>query len=52
MNDLLLSEIKSEQNELLPTFLLVEEYIFGKATDIQSELDDLVAYCQAETDEN
>ncbi len=51
MNDLLLSEIKSEQNELLPTFLLVEEYIFGKETDVQSELDDLVAYCQAETDE-
>ncbi len=28
MNELLLSEIKSEKNELLQTFLLVEEYIF------------------------
>lgn len=51
MNDLLLSEIKSEENELLQTFLLIEEFIFGKKTAVQSELDDLVGYCQGETDE-
>lgn len=50
MNDLLLSEIKSEQNELLQTFLLVEEYIFGKTIAGQNEVDELVRYCQAETD--
>jgi len=50
MNDLLLSEIKSEKNELLQTFLLVEEYIFAEKSAVQSDLDDLVAYCQAETD--
>ena len=50
MNELLLSEIKSEQNELLQTFLLVEEYIFSNSVTVQSELDELVAYCQAETD--
>ena len=51
MNELLLSEIKSEKNELLQTFLLVEAFIFGQNTTVQSELDELVAYCQAETDE-
>tara|TARA_R110000787_G_scaffold41259_2_gene102067 strand:+ start:844 stop:1644 length:801 start_codon:yes stop_codon:yes gene_type:complete len=51
MNDLLLAEIKSEQNELLQTFLLVEEFVFGKKATVQRELDELVDYCQAETDE-
>jgi len=51
MNDLLLSEIKSEQSDLLQTFLLVEEYVFGEKVAVQSELDELVAYCQSETDE-
>ena len=47
MNELLLSEIKSEKNELLQTFLLVEAFIFGQNTRVQAELDELVAYCQA-----
>ena len=51
MNDLLLSEIKSEQNEQLQTFLLVEEFIFGKKSTVQEEIDELVGYCQAETDQ-
>lgn len=51
MNDLLLSEIKSEQSDLVQTFLLVEEYVFGKKITVQSELDELVAYCQGETDQ-
>lgn len=51
MNDLLLSEIKSEKNELLQTFLLLEAYVFGHKTDLQDELDDLLGYCQAETNE-
>lgn len=50
MNDLLLSEIKSEQNEPLQTFLLLEEYIFGSNDSGVSELDDLVKLCQEETD--
>lgn len=50
MNDLLLSEIKSEQNEPLKTFLLLEEYIFGANDSGISELDDLVKLCQDETD--
>lgn len=50
MNDLLLSEIKSEQNEPLQTFLLLEEYIFGTSDSGVSELDDLVKLCQEETD--
>ncbi len=50
MNDLLLSEIKSEKNELLQTFLLVEEYIFAEKSTVRGELEQLVAYCQAETD--
>ena len=51
MNDLLLAEIKSEQNEQLQTFLLIEEFIFGTKATVQCELDELVGYCQAETDE-
>jgi regulator of sirC expression with transglutaminase-like and TPR domain len=50
MNDLLLSEIKSEQNEPLQTFLLLEEYIFGTSDSGVSELDDLVKLCQEVTD--
>lgn len=50
MNDLLLSEIKSEQNEPLQTFLLLEEYIFGSNDSGVSELDYLVKLCQEETD--
>ncbi|MGB1262963.1 MAG: tetratricopeptide repeat protein [Cognaticolwellia sp.] len=50
MNDLLLSEIKSEQNEALQTFLLLETYIFGSNDSVLNELDDLVHWCQSETD--
>jgi len=50
MNDLLLSEIKSEQNEPLQTFLLLEEYIFDTVKSALGELDDLVNLCQSETD--
>lgn len=50
MNDLLLSEIKSEKNELLQTFLLVEAFIFGQKSTAQAAIDELVSYCQAETD--
>jgi regulator of sirC expression with transglutaminase-like and TPR domain len=49
MNDLLLSEIKSEQNAPLQTFLLLEEFIFGINRIDISELDDLVSWCQSET---
>ncbi|SEK35720.1 Regulator of sirC expression, contains transglutaminase-like and TPR domains [Colwellia chukchiensis] len=51
MNDLLLSEIKSEKNELLQTFLLLETHIFAQQSTKQSELDELVTYCQAATDD-
>ena len=50
MNDLLLSEIRSEQNEPLQNFLLLETYIFGKSNQVTDELDDLVKWCQNETD--
>lgn len=49
MNELLLSEIKSEQNEPLPTFLLLEEYIFGVNQNGIDELTDIVTWCQNET---
>ena len=49
MNELLLSEIKSEQNEPLQTFLLLEEYIFGVNQSDIDELSDLVTWCQNET---
>lgn len=50
MNDLLLSEIKSEKSDLLHTFLLLEEYIFGVTTFSINELDELIHFCQSETD--
>jgi regulator of sirC expression with transglutaminase-like and TPR domain len=51
MNDLLLSEIQSEQKELLQTFLLLQEYIFNCDAGGGALLDDLIAQCQEETDQ-
>ncbi len=50
MNELLLSEIKSEQNEPLQTFLLLEEYIFGVNLQKVDELSELVDWCKNETE--
>lgn len=50
MNDLLLSELKSEQNEVLDTFLLLDTHIFGKNTSTRMLVDELVSLCQEETD--
>lgn len=51
MNDLLLSEIKSEQNEPLQTFLLLEEFVFGTNEHDNEELASLVSWCQKQTSE-
>lgn len=50
MNDLLLSELKSEQSDVLDTFLLLETHIFGKDSSTKDLVDELVASCQEETD--
>lgn len=51
MNDLLLSEIQSEQKELLQTFLLLEKFIFSCDASGRAHLDDIVSQCQVELDE-
>lgn len=50
MNDLLLSEIKSEQKDVMQTFLLLEAFIFGQEQQARQQLDELVAACQDKTD--
>ncbi|MCO4798198.1 MAG: tetratricopeptide repeat protein [Colwelliaceae bacterium] len=46
MNDLLLSEIKSEQKNLLSSLVLVEEYIFAETPKFESNLDEIIEQCR------
>jgi len=45
MNDLLLSELNSEQKDLISSLALIEEYIFGKAPQYQQTLGSIVDSC-------
>ena len=45
MNDLLLSEINSEQNDLLKPLTLVEEYIFSTPSTDTTALNNIVDAC-------
>jgi regulator of sirC expression with transglutaminase-like and TPR domain len=50
MNDLLMSEIKSEQRNLLSSLALVEEYIFSETPTFEQMLDDVVDACREAID--
>ena len=45
MNDLLLSEIHSEQKSLLPSLALIEEHVFSIAPTIEASLADIIHEC-------
>ncbi|GLX79966.1 UPF0162 protein [Thalassotalea insulae] len=46
MNDLLLSELHSEQKALLSSLALIEEHVFGQAPKTQQVLAPLISECQ------
>ncbi len=46
MNDLLLSELHSEQKSLVSSLALIEEHIFGEAPLVQQVLAPLISECQ------
>lgn len=46
MNDLLISEISEQQEDLLRTFSLIEENIFGTRQSYKKLLDKIIADCQ------
>ena len=46
MNDLLLSELKSEKKDFLELFALIEEFIFSSEQGSAVVLDDIIAQCQ------
>lgn len=51
MNDLLLSEINSEQKNLLKPLTLVEEYIFSSSSTDTSALNEIINACQVAIDD-
>ena len=46
MNDLLMSEIKSEQRNLLSSLALVEEYIFSETPTFEQSLNEIIDACR------
>jgi len=50
MNDLLLSEISSEQKSLLSSIALIEEYIFDNRPDIKESLATIISECKVAVD--
>lgn len=48
MNDLLLSEINTEQEDLLRALMLVEKYVLEQSSDVLHEIEQLVDYCEQE----
>ncbi|WP_448552637.1 SirB1 family protein [Thalassotalea montiporae] len=48
MNDLLLSEINTEREDLLRAVMLVEEFIFEHKSSVLPLIDEMVEYCEQE----
>ncbi|NMP33302.1 tetratricopeptide repeat protein [Thalassotalea sp. M1531] len=48
MNDLLLSEINTDQEDLLRAVMLIEEFIFEQKSDALPQIEQLVEYCEQE----
>jgi len=46
MNELLLSEINSDEKGLLRKFLLIDDFMFNKAELFYTEIDDIIIQCQ------
>ncbi|NQZ83388.1 MAG: tetratricopeptide repeat protein [Colwellia sp.] len=46
MNELLLSEINSDEKGLLRKFLLVDDFMFTKAESFYTDIDDIIIQCQ------
>ncbi|MFT5756439.1 MAG: regulator of sirC expression with transglutaminase-like and TPR domain [Alteromonadaceae bacterium] len=50
MNELLLSEIKSDEKGLLGKFLLIDDFMFTKAESFQVDIDNIIIQCQKATE--
>lgn len=51
MNDLLLSEINTEQEDLLRAVMLVEKYVLEQPSNVLPEIEKLVDYCEQELED-
>jgi len=51
MNDLLLSEINSDQEDLLRAVTLIEEFIFEQKSEILPAIEPLIDYCEQELED-
>jgi regulator of sirC expression with transglutaminase-like and TPR domain len=54
MNELLLSELSSDEKSLVDSLVLIEEYIFGRCLFNRQSINEIITYCQqalVDTDE-